>query len=145
MKNKNLENLIYILLILFTPLFVTQIINGRQIDSMNKLCKLDTGKDVLIQGENANILVDVEQYMLGVLPDIVECNNSDKYIEAQVVAIRTNIYALMGENNIINAAKLPYTYKFAEEYMERWGSSKYRVIEEKFIKAIINTEGKIIE
>lgn len=145
MKEQILERIVLVVLVIICPAIITLLVNGVQDDLNKKIEELDTGKDILIQTDEANILLDVEQYIAGVLPAVVDYNSNDSYIEAQAVAIRTNIYYKMGDKTIINAEDLDYKYFSIGQYIEKWGEDKFKKMQSKYNKAILNTVGKVIE
>ena len=57
-----------------------------------------------------NRLLDVEQYIAGVLPGLVEPEANVQIMEAQAVAVRTKIYFAMGESTVIDASNLDFKF-----------------------------------
>jgi len=132
-------------LVVMIPYILTMTINGRNVESGVQIKQIDTGRDVLIQIDGSNQLIDVEEYIAGILPGITEYSSDITYIEAQAVAVRTKIYFAMKENTIINASELDYEYYSEEEYLKKWGEKNYKQIKNKYDTAVINTARQIIE
>lgn len=131
--------------VIMLPYIMTIAINGKKIESESELERLDTGRDVLIQLDGSNVLIDVEQYIAGVLPGLVDYSSENSFIEAQAVAIRTKIYFAMGNDTVINANLLEFKYYTTQDYIDKWGKNKYKNIKKKYDAAVINTARKIIE
>lgn len=134
----------FIIIIIFGPYIITKMINGSNIESKNEITQVNTGKDVIIQKDGKNILIDVEEYLSCILPGFVEPGQSDELIEAQAVAVRTRLYFAMGDNTIIDAGELGFMIYDDEAYINRWGKEQYKSIKSKYERAVINTQGKTL-
>lgn len=132
-------------MVVMLPYILTMVLNGREVESGAQIERLDTGRDVLIQVDGANMLMDVEQYIAGILPGIVDYNSDESVIEAQAVAVRTKIYYAMGDETILDASSLEFDYYTNDDYIEKWGNNKYKQIKKKYDNAVINTARQIIE
>lgn len=130
------------ILCLIIPYFMTIMINGGTRENDSKIAKINTGKDVIIHIDGENKLIDVEEYILGVLPGIVSAEAEPDVIEAQTVAVRTKIYRSMGDETIINANKLDFTYYSEKELKEKLGEKTYSKVMSIYESAINNTVGK---
>lgn len=132
-------------IIIMLPYILTMAMNGREIESGDEIGRLDTGRDILIQIDGTNVLMDVEQYIAGILPGIVDYSSDASFMEAQAVAVRTKIYYAMGNKSIIDASELDFKYYTMKDYMEKWGNNKYKQVKKKYDNAVINTARQIIE
>lgn len=132
-------------IVIMIPYIMTIAINGKQVESGSEIQKVDSGRDVLMQIDGANVLIDVEQYIAGVLPGMVDFSSENSFIEAQAVAIRTKIYYAMGSETVVNASELDYKYYSIQDYINKWGKNNYKQIKDKYDLAVINTVRKIIE
>lgn len=135
----------FVAAIILLPYIITMIINGQHGDIGTGIGNLDSGKDVLIQIDGDNRLLDVEQYIAGVLPGLVEPEANVQIMEAQAVAVRTKIYFAMGESTVIDASNLDFKYYTKEDFIHEWGKSVYANSSVKYEKAVINTLNQIIE
>ncbi|MGN0151896.1 MAG: SpoIID/LytB domain-containing protein [Wujia sp.] len=131
--------------VIIFPCMLTLMMNGRYGKAESRVSALSTGRDVLLQIDGANMLMDVEQYIAGVLPGLVAPDSEQDIIEAQAVAVRTKIYYEMGNNSVIQASQLEFTYYTKQDYIDKWGEAKYKRIKEIYETAVLNTVGKIIE
>lgn len=134
-----------IAVIILFPYIFTTIVNGRYGDFETSTASLSSGKDVIMQINGANMLMDVEQYIAGVLPGLVSPDSDENMIEAQAVAVRTKIYYELGSETVISASDLEFTYYTKDDIIDRWGETRYRHIRSVYDNAVINTAGKIIE
>lgn len=135
----------FVAAIILLPYIITMIINGQHGDIGTGIGNLDSGKDVLIQIDGDNRLLDVEQYIAGVLPGLVEPEANVQIMEAQAVAVRTKIYFAMGESTVIDASNLDFKFYTKEDFIHEWGKSVYANSSVKYEKAVINTLNQIIE
>lgn len=130
-------------IVVMLPYIMTIAMNGRYKDGDTTIEQLDSGMDVLIKEDGANRLMDVEEYIVGVLPGLVAADSDIEVIEAQAVAVRTKIYYSMGTETVIDATNLPYTYYSVNERLSRWGQKNFRNINSKYEQAVMNTTKKI--
>ena len=142
MGQKLMITIAIIAIVILGPYILTSIINGRQ-GNTSKLDGIDTGKDVIIQLDGENRLIDVEKYIAGVLPGLVDWRQNSDIIEAQAVAVRAKIYYAMGEDTIINASSLEYTYYTQDELNEKIGKDDKNKAIQTYEKAVLNTKGVI--
>lgn len=131
------------ILIIMLPCLLTLAINGRH--KKISVDMLDSGKDVLIYIDGENTLMDVEQYIVGILPGVVDYGATSEFVEAQAVAVRTKIYFTMGDNTVVDATTLSYEYFDEEKYMNKYGMENYGAIKDVFEQAVINTAGQVIK
>lgn len=142
MKDKLFSSVFAGILCLIIPYFMTIMINGGARENDSQIAQINTGKDVIVHIDGENKLIDVEEYILGVLPGIVSAEAEPDVIEAQTVAVRTKIYRSMGEETIINANKLDFTYYSEKELKEKLGEKTYSKVMSIYESAINNTVGK---
>ncbi|MDD6327470.1 MAG: SpoIID/LytB domain-containing protein [Lachnospiraceae bacterium] len=128
-----------IAMVFLFPYILTMAVNGRYGAYASQISNVSTGKDVLIEIEGANMLMDVEQYIAGVLPGLVDPESDIKIIEAQAVAVRTKIYYEMGEETVVSASKLGFSYYSKDDLILRYGRSKYKNVRNVYETATLNT------
>lgn len=133
-----------VITMLFLPYIITMLMNGRYSSSTSELAGVSTGRDILIEIEGANMLMDVEQYIAGVLPGLVAPDSDMKIIEAQAIAVRTKIYYEMGERTVLPATDLDFQYYSGYDLIKRFGKSKYKAARTAYETATINTIKKRI-
>jgi len=143
MKEKITIGLAGMLLVVVIPCLLTLVINGRHHAITVEM--IDSGRDVLINKNGENVLMDVEQYIVGVLPGIVDYGATREYIEAQAVAVRTKVYFAMGDSTVVDATSLAFDYYDDEKYMNKYGMGNYQSIKACFEEAVINTCGQVIQ
>lgn len=131
------------ILLVMLPCLITLAINGRYKGITVDM--LDSGRDVLINIDGENQLMDVEEYLVGVLPQVVDYGATKEFVEAQAVAVRTKVYYAMGDKTVINAGDLSYEYFDDNKYMNKYGIDNYQNIKKEFEQAIVNTAGQIIK
>ncbi len=131
------------ILLFMLPCLITLAINGRYEGITVDM--LDSGRDVLIYIDGENQLMDVEEYLVGVMPQVVDYGATKEFVEAQAVAVRTKVYYAMGDKTVINASDLSYEYFDDNKYMNKYGMDNYQNIKKEFEEAIVNTAGQIIK
>lgn len=127
--------------VILGPYIFTSIMNGRQNDRSD-LEKIDTGRDVIVETEGGNVLMDVEAYVAGVLPGIVDWEENPDIIRAQAVAVRGKIYYAMGQETVIHGNKLEYTYYGKDSLKKKLGGDYKKAIKI-YEKAVMDTKGII--
>ena len=132
-----------VILVIMLPCLLTLCLNGIRDDVTIDM--INTRRDVLIKADGENVLMDVEKYIVGILPGIIEYGASQEYIEAQVVAVRTKIYYAMGESTVVDAQELGFQYFDQEKLINKYGMDNYKMIEDIFEEAVINTVGETIQ
>lgn len=139
MSEKILKNLVIVLCVLALTYILTFAINGKKESSEQEFQKLDTGKDVLINIEGQNELMDVEQYIAGVLPYEIDETATLEVACAQAVAIRTSIYFTMGDKTVIEGEKLNYKYMTDREGEKNYGREGYAKMRKICQQAVVET------
>ncbi|MBR3834029.1 MAG: SpoIID/LytB domain-containing protein [Lachnospiraceae bacterium] len=132
-----------VIIIVMLPCLLTLAINGRH--QAISVDMINSGRDVLIYIDGENVLMDVEQYIVGILPGVVDYGATQEFIEAQAVAVRTKIYFAMGENTVVEESTLSFEYFDENKYMNKYGMENYQAIQDAFEQAVINTAGQIIK
>ena len=127
------------------PYLITMAINGKKESNEINLKNDNTGRDVLINMNGKNELMDVEEYIAGVLPSVAGPESNDEMLAAQAVAIRTQIYYKMGNETVVREENLTYEYYTKEKYIEKWGKTSYNENIKRYENAVMSTIGKIIE
>ncbi|MBE5945124.1 MAG: hypothetical protein E7258_09455 [Lachnospiraceae bacterium] len=142
MKDRILSIFVGVIIVLVGPYIITCFLNGKE-SEYSILQGIDTGKDVVIQVNGENKLIDVEIYIASILPGLVDWTADMEIIEAQAVAVRAGIYYTMGDETLINASNLDYTYYTKEQVIEKWGNVNGRKAINTYEKAVYNTRGII--
>lgn len=143
------EKLTVVFAIAFTlimiPYLITNFLSGRAKEPGERLEKIDSQKDVLININGENQLIDVEVYISKVIPGIADLGSSDQVLRAQVAAVRTNIYYKMGEESVIRQEELEYKYLTKGECEKIWGKSNYNKNMSRVEDAVLQTLGEILK
>lgn len=133
----------YILFLLFLlttiPYIITIYIN-KQNKKIIQFESYDSGYK--IQEKDRNI--DLESYLLKILPGQISMDQEEETIKCQAVILRTDMVRKMGREKKIKAADLPYQTYEDEEYKEKLGDRAYELMDQKRKKAVRETIGKVI-
>lgn len=103
------------------------------------------GKEVLIETNGLYKSMDVEEYVLGILPGTISADYDMEALKVQAILIRTNVLKEMQENNTSDAADLSYQYLTVEDRISLFGDKNYEKYESRFERAVVDTAGKVIK
>ena len=115
------------------------------IGNNNSLENRKLGKEVLIEINGLYKSMDVEEFVLGVLPGTIPADYDEETLKVQAILIRTNVLKEMQEKNTEDAADLSYQYLTVEERIALWGERNYEKYEKKFKQAVVETAGLVVE
>ncbi len=123
--------------LVFTSLFTGKIITNGNNHSDN------FSKKIIVEFDMGNVVLDTNQYIQWVLAYRIEDLNEYEMLKAQSVMLRTYIYKLMDEENIINANKLKLPFLSDSQQKEKWGDN-YINVYNYILSAINETENMTI-
>lgn len=103
------------------------------------------GKEILIEMNGLYKSMDVEEFVLGILPGTIPADYDMEALKVQAVLIRTNVLKEMQEKNTKDASDLSYHYITIEERAALWGDHNYDKYEKRLETAVVKTAGKVIE
>ncbi len=101
-------------------------------------------KHVLIEINGLYKSMDVEEYILGVLPGTIPADYDDETLKVQAILIRTNVLKEMEEKASTDAADLSYDYLTVEERTALFGQRNFERYEKRFERAVVDTAGKVL-
>lgn len=101
-------------------------------------------KNVLIEIQGLYKHIDVEEYVLGVLPGVLPADYDDEMLKVQAILIRTNLLKEMEEKGTADAQDLSYTYLTVDEQIELFGKRNYERERKRFEKAVVSTSGLVL-
>ncbi|MBR1865385.1 MAG: SpoIID/LytB domain-containing protein [Lachnospiraceae bacterium] len=110
----------------------------------NSLENRHLGKEILLERNGLYKSMDVEEYVLGVLPGTIPADYDRETLKVQAILIRTNILKEMQEKNTGDAADLSYQYLTVEERIALWGDRNYENYERRMEAAVAKTAGKVL-
>lgn len=102
------------------------------------------GKEILIETNGLYKSMDVEEYVLGILPGTISADYDMETLKVQAILIRTNVLKEMQENNTSDATDLSYQYLTVEDRIALFGDKNYEKYESRFERAVVDTAGKVI-
>ena len=130
----------FIAAILLIPYVITWGING--VGTMKKEKKelnYNISLEVMIQEEKE--VMNLETYLLGILPAEIDADMPLEVIKAQAVLLRTK---LCSEGAQLTPEELGEWYLLEDELKELWTEESYETNLEKFRKAIADTAGETL-
>ena len=102
-------------------------------------------KEILLEIHGLYKSIDVEEYVLGVLPSVIPPDYEEEALKVQAILIRTNVLKEMEEKNTKDGADLSYEYLSEEDREQLWGKHNYNKWEQKLERVINSTAGKVIK
>lgn len=102
------------------------------------------GKNIMLERQGLQKSIDVEEYVLGVLPGVIPSDYCEQAIMCQAVVVRTNVLKEMEEKKTENGNDLSYHYLSEKERKELFGSVNYGKVERMYEKAVEQTAGKVL-
>jgi hypothetical protein len=141
MKDRFLLAVIVFGFVILVPYLVTLIVNGGGSGGKSLIDEVSTGKDVIITDSGKNYLVDVENFVSMCLPALISWDSEADLIQAQAVAVRSRVLYLMGDETVINADNLGYTYFTEQKLRDFVGSTSYFRVRKIYERAVYNTLG----
>lgn len=102
------------------------------------------GKDVLIEINGLYKTMDVEEYVLGVLPGTISAEYDAEALKVQAILIRTNVLKEMQEKGSSDASDLSYQYLTLEKRRELFGERNFESYNKKYEKAVVATAGQVL-
>lgn len=101
-------------------------------------------KSVLLEMNGLYKSMDVEEYILGVLPGTIPADYDEEALKVQAILIRTNVLKEMEEKGTSDAADLSYHYLTVEERIDLFGERNYERYQERFERAVVDTAGMVL-
>lgn len=115
----------------------------RSMEGPSQSLELDnysSGYQVYVDGT----AMDLERYVIGVLPSQISMDYHIEAIKAQTVILRTDIIRRMGKNKSISQEELPYEYQGDEEMKTALGEKSYILKDQIRKKARKETLGQVL-
>ncbi len=130
-----------IMVAIMIPYIITVMSTGVIGTREDRFKDISSGKNVRLEVDGEYVVLDVEEYLIGVLAGQISPYNEEAAIRAQAIIARTNILKEMEEVTVIESADLNEEYLLEEERRELWGEKRYNKCNEIIENAIIDTSG----
>lgn len=88
--------------------------------------------------------IDLESYLLKILPGQISMDQEEETIKCQAVILRTDLIRKMGRSKKIKMESIPYQLYKDEQYKNKLGDRAYEIMDQKRKKAVKETIGKVI-
>ena len=142
MNEKVISGIAIAVISVLIPYIITIMMSGKAYDGSDKMKKIDSGKDIIIKIDGENRIIDVEQYIAGVLAGEADMNAGDDVLQAQAVILRTERSYLMADKDILDSALLNHTYYTYEDCQKMWGRDECEEYLSRIENAVMATLGK---
>ena len=140
MRNK--LSYLFFLLFLFcsVPYLLTVVLSGKEEAKPVDFQTHTSGYTVTVSGKP----MDLEAYLLGVLPTQISMDDEKEALKAQAVILRTDILRRIGDKKNISQDSLPYKYESDDNLQEKLGERKYKITDQARKQAVGETTGEVI-
>lgn len=141
MREKLTMGFAMVILAVMIPYLGTIAITGVVGEAITNVEELDTGKTVSLELDGQYVVMDVEAYLAGVLPAVMDGSEDLEVWKALAVIERTNIYKKMEGAGNIDENDLGMEYLKEEEISSLWGERNYEAYRKKVEQAVLETAG----
>ena len=141
MREKLTMGFAMVILAVMIPYLGTIAITGVVGEAITNVEELDTGKTVALELDGQYVVMDVEAYLAGVLPAVMDGSEDLEVWKALAVIERTNIYKKMEGAGNIDENDLGMEYLKEEEISSLWGERNYEAYRKKVEQAVLETAG----
>lgn len=94
--------------------------------------------------EEKNNLIDLEAYLLKILPSQISMDQEEETIKCQAIILRTDLIRKMAKTKKIDIHKLSYQQYEDEQYKNELGDHAYEIMDQKRKKVVRETRGKVL-
>ena len=133
----------YILFLLFLLTTIPYIITI-YINKENKKNILVENYDSGYKIQDKDQEIDLENYLLKILPGQISMDQEEETIKCQAVILRTDLIRKMGRSKKIKIENIPYRVYKDKQYRNKLGNRAYEIMDQKRKKAVKETIGKVI-
>lgn len=131
-----------ILVVLLLPYVIAIIWNGDA--SRNTSVSAAENRFITVKFEGGDEKIDMEQYIIGVLPTQIPITYHKEALKAQALIIRTQILKAMGENTIISEEDAGMHYMTIDDMEKAWGTGNYEDNYSYISDAVKETAGEAV-
>ncbi len=141
MREKGTILFALLIIAIMIPYLGTVVMTGTIGTELTTVETLDTGRSIALEKDGQYLVMDVEEYLKGTLPTVIEGTENEEMWKTVAVVERTNLYKKMSDLTQLEAADLELEYLSEEEVRELWGERNYKKYQKALEKAIIETAG----
>lgn len=100
----------------------------------------DSGYKIISEKEE----IDLEKYLLEILPGQISMDYEEETLKAQAVILRTDILRRMGKEKTMKEDDLPYQRQTDAQLKKAFGNKKYEIKDQLRKRVVSDTIGKVI-
>lgn len=133
---------LFFLLFLFcsVPYLLTVVLSGKEETKTVDFQTYSSGYTVTVDGK----AMDLEAYLLGVLPTQISMDDEKEALKAQAAILRTDIVRKMGDKKNLSQDSLPYKFESDESLKKKLGEQKYKITDQSRKQAVGETTGQVL-
>lgn len=139
MKEKIKEILMFLIIILLLPYVCSILFSGKSLEA--EAVSQQQGSYVETEHDGITELLNVEEYLVGVVAAQMPVNYELEALKAQAVAARTYVYKIMDGRNTIGSNELKQEFMSIEDMERVWGYEKVQEYRDKIEAAVEGTKG----
>ena len=134
-----------VILAVMIPYLGTMALTGTVGTTLTSVEELDTGKTVSVDVDGQYVVLDVEAYLMGVIPASMEGTDNLEMWKTIAIIERTNIYKQMEGMGNIDETELGMDYLTEKEIRNLWGEGNYDRYRKVMEEAIVETAGVVMQ
>lgn len=129
-----------VVITLLIPFSITMVMTG-VIGTNSIIDNFQSSIKIQLNQDNGGQIVDLEEYVIGVLAAQIPVDYEMSAIEAQAVVARTNITRYSISEKTTDQADMPFAYVSKAKMLENWGENNYEKNYNRFRLAVSKTVG----
>lgn len=140
MRNRGAKWLVIIIILYMIPFGVTLFLRNSK---ETKRQEFDSGYFVSFREEGSRELMDLDEYLIGIVAAQIPVEYEEETLKAQVLIARTCAFNIYGDRKVVEASELGLDYYDTNKLKEMW-EDDFQENYEKICRAILDTQGESI-
>jgi stage II sporulation protein D len=141
---RKIANILIIFMVLLGIPVLTTIVLNQHFKNREQQ-QLKSGILIEMQGDGEIVTMDLEEYLIGLLPNQISSDCEPEMLKAQAVIARTNVQKQMKEKGSSKHEQLGFTFTGRKQLEQLWGKQKATELRYKMEQAISSTFGQTVQ
>ncbi|MGN0243680.1 MAG: SpoIID/LytB domain-containing protein [Lachnospiraceae bacterium] len=135
-------SVLLITVIFLIPFFVSYLFCKEQEKTTEE--QLKSGIPIVVEVDGEKQEMDLEEYLIGILPSQISLDASEEMLKVQSVIARTNVQKQREETGSNQSSDLGFSFVTKQEMTRIWGREKTGEYRAKLMKAVRATFGQVL-
>ena len=140
MRSKGARWLVIVIILYMIPFGVTLFLRSSQ---KTEKPDFDSGYFVSFREEGSRQLMDLDEYLIGIVAAQIPVEYEEEALKAQVLIARTCALNIYGDRKVVEASELGLDYYDQSKQKGMW-KDKFKENYEKICRAVLDTQGESI-